>query len=195
GHYVYRECQNLKGPDLTTPSDKTLIEAVLAGDKAAYEKLYDRYAPLVRAVCYDYTGNLADAQDLAQDVFMRAYEKLDRLRKRDSFGKWLVGIARLRCREWQRRKFRSQNNNAELNEVQVVAPEKPDNSRIELLRKMITTLPEKERLALHTFYLQGNSADNVRRIMGLSRSGFYRVLERARKRLGKLMPGEQENIR
>jgi RNA polymerase sigma-70 factor (ECF subfamily) len=180
---------------LTTPSDKTLIEAVLAGDKAAYEKLYDRYAPLVRAVCYDYTGNLADAQDLAQDVFMRAYEKLDRLRKRDSFGKWLVGIARLRCREWQRRKFRSQNNNAELNEVQVVAPEKPDNSRIELLRKMITTLPEKERLALHTFYLQGNSADNVRRIMGLSRSGFYRVLERARKRLGKLMPGEQENIR
>ncbi len=87
GHYVYRECQNLKGPDLTTPSDKTLIEAVLAGDKAAYEKLYDRYAPLVRAVCYDYTGNLADAQDLAQDVFMRAYEKLDRLRNPDSFGK------------------------------------------------------------------------------------------------------------
>jgi RNA polymerase sigma-70 factor (ECF subfamily) len=180
---------------LTTPSDKTLIEAVLAGDKAAYEKLYDRYAPLVRAVCYDYTGNLADAQDLAQDVFMRAYEKLDRLRDPDSFGKWLVGIAKLRCREWLRRKFRSQNNNAKLNDVQAAAPEKPDNSRIELLRKMITTLPEKERLALHTFYLQGNSADNVRRIMGLSRSGFYRVLERARKRLEQLMMREQENVR
>jgi len=77
----------------------------------------------------------------------------------------------------------------------VAAPEKPDDSRIELLRKMIKTLPEKERLALHTFYLQGNSADNVRRIMGLSRSGFYRVLERARKRLEKLMLEKQENIR
>ncbi len=180
---------------MTTPSDKTLIEAVLAGDKAAYEKLYDRYASLVRAVCYNTTGNLADAQDLAQDVFMRAYEKLDRLRNRDSFGKWLVGIARLRCREWRRRKFRSQNNNAGLNDVQAVVPEKPDDSRIELLRKMITKLPEKERLALHTFYLQGNSANNVRRIMGLSRSGFYRVLERARNRLEKLMFEEQENIR
>ncbi|MBC8470583.1 MAG: sigma-70 family RNA polymerase sigma factor [Planctomycetes bacterium] len=179
---------------MTTPSDKTLIEAVLAGDKAAYEKLYDLYAPLVRAVCYDYTGNLADAQDLAQDVFMRAYEKLDRLRKRDSFGKWLVGITRHRCGEWRRRKLRSQNNNAGFNEIQATAPKKPDDSRIELLRKMITTLPEKERLALHTFYLQGNSADNVRRIMGLSRSGFYRLLGRARKRLEKLMPGEQENI-
>jgi RNA polymerase sigma-70 factor (ECF subfamily) len=59
---------------------------------------------------------------------------------------------------------------------------------------MITTLPEKERMVLHTFYLQGNSAENVRRIMGMSRSGFYRVLERARKRLEKLMPEDQENI-
>jgi len=168
---------------------------VLASDKAAYEKLYDRYAPLVRAVCYDYTGNLADAQDLAQDVFLRAYEKLDRLRKRDSFGKWLVGIARHRCQEWLRRKLRSQNNNTKLNDIQAAAPEKPDDSRIELLRKMITTLPEKERLALHTFYLQGNSANDVRRIMGLSRSGFYLVLEKARKRLEKLMLKEQENIR
>ncbi len=180
---------------MTTPSDKTLIRAVFAGDKAAYEKLYDRYAPLVRAVCYDMTGNLADAQDLAQDVFMRAYEKLSHLRDPARFGKWVVGIARLRCKEWRRQKLRSQNKNIGLNNAQAAAPEPPDNSRIELLREMITTLPEKERLALHTFYLQGNSADNVRRIMGLSRSGFYRVLERARKRLEQLLIGEQENIR
>ena len=180
---------------MTTPSDKTLIEAVFAGDKAAYEKLYDRYAPLVRAVCYDMTGNLADAQDLAQDVFMRAYEKLSHLREPGLFGKWLVGIARLRCKEWRRQKLRSQNRNVGLNDAQAVASDPPDDSRIELLQKMITKLPEKERLALHTFYLQGNSADNARRIMGLSRSGFYRVLERARKRLERLLIGEQENIR
>jgi RNA polymerase sigma-70 factor (ECF subfamily) len=83
---------------LSTPSDKTLIEAVLAGEKDAYGKLYDRYAPLIRAVCYDTTGNFVDAQDLAQDVFLRAYEKLDRFRNRDSFGKWIVGIAQLRGR-------------------------------------------------------------------------------------------------
>ncbi len=180
---------------MTTPSDKTLIEAVFAGDKEAYGKLYDRYAPLVRAVCYDMTGNLADAQDLAQDVFMRAYEKLGHLREPARFGKWLVGIARLRCKEWRRQRLRSQNKNVGLNNAQAVTPEPPDDSRIELLREMITTLPEKERLALHTFYLQGNSADNVRRIMGLSRSGFYRVLERARKRLEQLLIGEQENNR
>jgi len=185
----------LEGPELTTPSDKMLVRAVLAGDKAVYEKLYDRYAPMIRAVCYDTTGDLADAQDLAQDVFMRAYEKLDRLRDPDRFGKWLFGIARRRCQEWLRRNLQLQNKHVELGGAQIAVPDPPDDDRIELLRKMITTLPDKERLALHTFYLQGRSADNARRIMGLSRSGYYRVLERARKRLKKLMYEEREAIR
>lgn len=180
---------------MTTPSDKMLVRAVLAGDKAAYENLYDRYAPLIRAVCYDTAGNLADAQDLAQDVFMRAYENMDQLRYPDRFGKWLVGIARLRCREWLRRNLRGQDKRVELSEAQIAVPDPPDDDRIEMLRKMIATLPEKERLALHTFYLQGKSADNARRVMGLSRSGYYRILERARKHLKQLMPEEREAIR
>ncbi|HCO95442.1 MAG TPA: hypothetical protein DIU00_16080 [Phycisphaerales bacterium] len=185
----------LEGPELTTPSDKMLVRAVLAGDKAAYEKLYDRYAPLIRAVCYDTTGNLADAQDLAQDVFMRAYDKLETLRDPDRFGKWLVGIARRRCQEWLRRNLHLRDKHVELSEAQTAIPDPPEDNRIELLRKMITTLPGKERLALHTFYLQGNSADNARKIMGLSRSGYYRVLERARKSLKQLMHKELEAIR
>jgi RNA polymerase sigma-70 factor (ECF subfamily) len=172
-----------------------LIRTVLAGEKAAYGKLYDRYAPLVRAVCYDTTGNLADAQDLAQDVFLRAYERLDRLRDPDRFGKWLVGIARLRCKEWRRRGLQRRDKRAELSQAQAVVSDPPGDDRIELLREMITTLPEKERLALHAFYLQGRSADNARKIMGLSRSGYYRVLERARKRLKQLMHIEREAIR
>ena len=56
--------------------DRELVRVTIAGDKAAYGQLYDRYAPLVRAVCYDRTGNLADAQNLAQDVFLRAYEEV-----------------------------------------------------------------------------------------------------------------------
>jgi len=193
GHYVCRVCH--KGPELTRPEDRDLIEAVLAGEKAAYGQLYDRYAPLVRAICCDTAGNLADAQDLAQDVFMRAYEKLDHLRDPARFGKWLVGIARLRCKEWQRQKLRAQSKQTRLRIADPFISDPSNDGRIERLREMIPRLSEKERLALHAFYLQGRSADNARTIMGLSRSGFYCVLERARKRLEKLMSGEQENIR
>lgn len=180
---------------MTASDDKTLVQAVLAGDKTAYQELYDRYAPLVRAVCYDATGNLADAQDLAQDVFMRAYEKLARLRNSERFGNWLVGIARLRCKEWRRQKLRDSDSKSELENRDSIVANPSGNGQIERLRAMITTLPEKERLALHAFYLRNNSADSAREILGLSRSGFYRVLERARKRLEQLLIQEQEDIR
>ena len=126
---------------------------------------------------------------------MRAYEKLDQLHDPDRFGKWLIGIARLRCQEWLRRSLRLKDNPVELSEVQITVPDPSDDDRIEMLRKMIATLPEKERLALHTFYLQGKSAEAARKVMGLSRSGYYRILERARKRLEQLMRGKVEAIR
>jgi len=175
---------------LTQPSDRELVQAVLAGENTGYEKLYDRYGPLVRAICYDTTRNLTDAQDLAQDVFMRTYERLDRLRDHDIFGKWIVGITRLRCKEWQRRRSQSRGRHVVLDGAEPVIGNPSNDGRVEQLQIMITKLPEKERLALHTFYLQGQSAENARRIMGLSRSGFYRVLERARKKLERLLVQE-----
>jgi RNA polymerase sigma-70 factor (ECF subfamily) len=180
---------------LTIPSDKVLIQAVFAGKNEAFGELYDRYAPLVRAVCYDKTGSLTDAQDLAQDIFLRAYQRLDRLREPDRFGRWLIGIARFRCKEWQRQKLRSRERCARSINTDSYASEPSDDGHIETLREMITKLPEKERLAVHTFYLLDGSADDARKIMGLSRSGFYRVLERARKRLGNYLIREQEAIR
>ena len=172
-----------------------LVRAVLTGDKAAYGELYDRYAPLIRAVCYDQAGNLADAQDLAQDVFMRAYASLGNLRNPDRFGRWLIGIARLRCKEWRRRSSKLRDTNAELNDARPIAPDPQDNGQWERLRKTIAMLPERQRLALHTFYLQGQSAEDARRTMGLSRSGFYRALERARKQLAALLIKQREDVR
>jgi len=171
-----------------------LVRAVLAGRKEAYEKLYDRYAALVRAVCYDTTRNLADAQDLAQDVFMRAYEKLERLREPGLFGRWVVGIARLRCKEWKREKARSQDKHSMLNEAKSSVAACSNEGQIGQLREMIRKLPTKERLVLHTFYLQDKPAEAARRILGLSRSGFYGVLERARKRLAVLLAQKQQDV-
>jgi RNA polymerase sigma-70 factor (ECF subfamily) len=102
----------LEGLTLHRSSEEELVRAVIAGDKAAYGLLYDRFAPLVRAVCHDYTQDLTDAQDLAQDVFLRAYQRLGKLRKPESFGPWIVGMARRRCSEWRRQKTRERREHA-----------------------------------------------------------------------------------
>ena len=171
--------------------DAEQVHATLAGDKNAYGALYDRYAPLVRAVCYDHTGNVADAQDLAQDVFLRAYTRLDQLRQPESFGSWIVGIAKLRCNEWRRQSARER-----LREERAFAtgPAQTGGNDEELARlgNLVADLPETPRLALHAFYLQGKSVEKARRVLGLSRSGFYKALKQGLVRLKKSFMQESE---
>jgi len=174
-------------------NDRALVQAAMAGDKAAYGRLYDRYAPLVRAVCYDRTGNLADAQDLAQDVFLRAYQRLEQIRDPERFGAWIVQAARYRCSEWRRGKSRQRRRDAERAKVAPAMTSPSDPIESDELRAKIARLPEKERLALHVFYLNGQSADEACRIVGLSRSGFYQTLSRARAQLRKQLDPELEN--
>lgn len=176
------------------PSDREWIRAVMAGDRAAYGRLYDRYAPLIRAICYDHARSLADAQDLAQDVFLRAYERLDRLRQPDSFGRWLVAIARHRCREWQRQAARERRRKGRPLEIEWAEAASDHDGELAQLGRLLTGLPEQERLALHAFYLREESAEEARRLFGLSRSGFYRVLEQARARLRRQLSDDQESI-
>ncbi|MCK4343123.1 MAG: sigma-70 family RNA polymerase sigma factor, partial [Phycisphaerae bacterium] len=76
-------------------SDATLVQGVLSGDRDAFAELYDRWAGLIRATCFDTTRDLDTAEDLAQEVFLRALQKLGNLRDPRRFVAWLMGIARL----------------------------------------------------------------------------------------------------
>jgi RNA polymerase sigma-70 factor (ECF subfamily) len=171
-------------------TDATLVLGVLSGDRAAFAELYDRRARLIRAMCYDATGDLHAAADLTQEVFLRAYRKLGQLNDPRKFAAWLVGIARQVCREWVRGRLRERSRIERL----AGSVRMPDTSagvrqteeldeQILMLRRAVAALPEKERLALHAFYLQEQDVDQVRAVLGLSRSGLYRVLSCARRRL------------
>ena len=176
-------------------TEEQLVRAVIAGDETAYASLYDRFAPLVRALCYDHTGNLADAQDLAQDVFLRAYQRLGQLRKPDSIGPWIIGITRRRCLEWRRRNVREQRRRRAFQTDPGVADGVREHSANGQLLGLVAALGEDERLAVHAFYLQEKSAEEARRIVGLSRSGFYKLLDRARAKLRQQLEQHQENVR
>jgi len=171
-------------------TDATLVLGVLSGDRAAFAELYDRRARLVRAVCYDATGDLHVAADLTQESFLRAYMKLGELHDPQKFAAWLVGIARQVCREWRRGRLRERSRFERLAESTRASETRADARRTErpdeqilIIHRALAALPEKERLALHAFYLQEQDADQARAVLGLSRSGLYRVLSCARRRL------------
>ncbi len=180
-------------------SDGTLVLGVRNGDRAAFAELYDRRARLVRTICYDETRHLQTAADLTQEVFLRAYKNLGRLHDPDRFTVWLVGITRHVCREWRRKKGRERQSLAELTEQQRQKPAaaaSPEQRLVDLRDQIAglmspeavssTGLTEKERLALHAFYLQERDPEEARKVLGLSRSGFYRAVASACERLRKV---------
>ena len=178
-----------------TASDATLVRGVLDGDRAAFAQLYDLRARLVRAVCYDATGDLQTAAELTQEVFLRAYDRLGALREKEKFAAWVCGIARQVCREWRRGRARERDGLGRFSrwteDSGSAAVPQLLEVRIRELRDAIATLPEKERLALHAFYLQEQDVEQARAVLGLSRSGFYHVLSCARRRLRRKLDREE----
>jgi RNA polymerase sigma-70 factor, ECF subfamily len=170
--------------------DCEIVKTVLGGDCSAFTKLYDRYAPLIRAICFDTTGDLTEAQDLAQETFLRAYKNLATLENVERFDAWLVGIARRIGKEWFRDRVRERNRRTSLPDKTYTFGLPPD--RFEALYSAIKQLPEDERLAIHVFYLEEQSIEQASGLFGYSRSGFYRLLDRARKRLGHLLRNIEE---
>lgn len=167
-----------------TETDGALAKAALRGDRSAFAELYDRRARLIRAICFDTTSDLHSAADLTQEVFLRAYAKLDSLREPDRFSAWLTGIARQVCREWRRGRLRDRQMACRLpKEAEPSASDREVDPRLETLREALNRLPERERLSLQAFYLQDLDAEEARAVLGLSKSTFYRVLAKARERL------------
>ncbi|MCA9239056.1 MAG: sigma-70 family RNA polymerase sigma factor [Planctomycetales bacterium] len=168
-------------------TDGALVSAARQGDRSAFAQLYDRRARWIRAICFDTTRDLHAAADLTQEVFLRAYSKLNALRDPESFAPWLTGIARQVCREWLRGKLRDRRLAQPLPEgIDTPADEHHADPRLDSLRAALKELPERERLSLEAFYLEGLNAEEARAVLGLTQSTFYRVLVNARERLATL---------
>ena len=75
-------------------SDRELVDAVLAGDKARFAELVRRYEPVVQAAGVAVVRDAHLAQDVTQEAFLTAYRKLGSLRDRSRFGPWILKIAR-----------------------------------------------------------------------------------------------------
>lgn len=73
--------------------ERDLVRAAQAGDVSAFERLYRENMKRVYALCYRMSGNAQQAEELTQDVFVRAWQKLDSFRGESAFGSWLHPIA------------------------------------------------------------------------------------------------------
>jgi RNA polymerase sigma-70 factor (ECF subfamily) len=170
------------------PPDADLVARVLAGDVEAFGCLYDRYARLVRAVVHRVGNDAPVVHDLTQECFLRAYRTLARLRQPDRFGSWIVGVARRVAQEHRRSIARDRHRFVADEAIEIWSEQDVSGGvqtaeQIEIILRRVAALPERERLAVHAFFLQECDAGQTARLLNLSRSGVYALLERALARL------------
>src|ERR1700693_1153015 len=85
--------QSVESTQAIAESDAIAVERTLAGDRDAYRVLVERHSQNVFRLAYRMTGNRHDAEEVVQEAFLRAYQKLEQFEARANFGTWVYRIA------------------------------------------------------------------------------------------------------
>jgi RNA polymerase sigma factor (sigma-70 family) len=169
---------------MTTVGDTELVERARRRDTQAFGELVERHQRLVVGVALARCGDLALAEDVAQEAFVTAWRDLDRLREATRVAPWIAGIARNLAASASRRQMR--RDAAALPDAAPVPTPSDvaiDREDRELLANALRDVPDAQREALVLFYLEGESIAGIAAALGTSEDVVKQRLSRGRQAL------------
>ena len=171
-------------------SDASYIEKVLNGETGCFAHLLERYSKQVFSLIVRIVGNREDAEELTQDVFIKAYESLSRFRRESSFPTWIYRIAYNMAISATRKKVM---NTLPIDDLQLSeAPDEPSETdfgysdtemRITYLNRALEHLSPHERALILLFYKENQSMEDIAMITGLTATNVKTKMCRIRKKL------------
>jgi RNA polymerase sigma factor (sigma-70 family) len=176
-------------------TDKEIISLVLQGDQSLFAQLVERYRNYVFTLVLRFTDNREDAEEIAQDIFVKAYRSLADFRGVAKFSTWLYTIVRTSCISFLRKKkmkIVSMDNDSgsgewEDRESGLKADTIEQKSRHGMVNEAIRLLAPDDRQVITLFYQAEQSLEEIGRIMGLEPNTVKVKLHRARQRLKEKM--------
>ena len=172
--------------------DGHIIQKCLDGDTAAFGLLVDKYKGSVYGLAYAKLGNFHDAQDITQEVFLKAFRKLRTLKRWDRFLSWLYAITSNLCKDFSRSKASRPDEDyvadQEMERLDNISIDSHHEDQIhQTLREALSELPEIHRQVLSLHYLGGLSCKEIAQFLGVSPHAIAMRLNRARAKLRKEM--------
>ncbi len=170
--------------------DELFVTRCLEGDQAAFTCLVSKYREMVHAYAYHKVGSYQEAEDITQEVFIKAYSKLRQLRWPHRFQSWLYSIVANECKMWLRSRSKERVQEVPLEDVSVdelngIALRSGNDEEINLtVKRAMETLPDDRQLVLSLFYMSSLSIKEIAYFMGVSPNSVGIKLHRARKQLG-----------
>ncbi|OKY75942.1 MAG: hypothetical protein BM485_06305 [Desulfobulbaceae bacterium DB1] len=170
-----------------------LVQAFLAGDKQAFNRLVLLYQTKVYNLALNYVKSPEEANDLAQDIFVTVYKSLGNLRERNKFTSWLYQIAINHCRNrYKKLSRRGYFSNISLDDeetfIQIVGDEGPEKTlqqenTIRIVRSAIDAMGEAEKEILILRDLQELAYEEISAILDIPLGTVKSKLNRARSSL------------
>lgn len=176
-------------------SDTELISKILQGDQALFAQLVERYQSYVFTLVLRFTDSREDAEEISQDIFVKAYRSLADFRGESKFSTWLYTIVRTSCITFLRKKkldITSIDNERtflqlENQESGFKADTVEQKSRHAMVSQAIRLLSPDDAQLITLFYKGEQSLEEIGRIMGLESNTVKVKLHRARHRLKEKM--------
>jgi len=172
--------------------DELLIEQFRRGDESAYERIVERYSAEVAALANRLLGWPGEVEDVTQEIFLAAFLGLKKFRCECSLKSWLFTITINKCRSY-RYKWKLRHSQAILIPINDIGMRLPHAAEVscspmnaedfQRVRLAVAALPARYREPVVLKYLQELDADEISRILGISKNTLYVRLSRARKRL------------
>jgi len=188
------DCQLDQSNQLTVVA---LVRAAQAGDREAFGQLFQRYRPGIVALAMRRVRNADEAEELAQDVFVQAMQKLDQLRVPEAFGGWLRRIVhRMAINRVTRRQAAASCDPFVLEATCLSTGDSPDQDAVgreeaDDVRAAVQRLGKLDRQTLQAFYLRGQTLLQMSDSFDAPVGTIKRRLHVARKRLAREMEVSQ----
>ena len=175
-------------------SELAWVAAARGGDQAAFANLVEAYQGPIYNLAYRMLGNGVEAEDAAQETFIRAYRRLDSYDPSFKFSSWILSIASHYCIDRLRRRRHAMVSMEEIQHWRWVPDNKPRpeevTSRAEMsddIRELMAALPPHYRLVLVLRYWQEYSYQEIAEITDSTESAVKSRLHRARGMMASLM--------
>jgi RNA polymerase sigma-70 factor (ECF subfamily) len=170
--------------------DNYYIERVLSGDASSYAALISKHKSLVFSIALKILNNREDAEEVAQDCFVKVYQSLGSFEKKSKFSTWLYRIAYNAAISRTRKKkfdFIPMDNYIIHNYSEDDTPKMTigleEHEQTKLIDAALQRLSDDENLLISLFYKGDNSIEDISQITGLTVSNVKVRLHRTRKKL------------